>query len=137
MRGKDAVIDKLGYKIQKTTTEKEAPEGGAPSERFPVKGKPTPTPTPTPPRQMTLEEEISQATSKAPSKAPTRTATKEQLASTARSKLESEKSRLESSIYDVARASGRKSLKSGITKALEDRVKQRIAQIDKELEGLK
>jgi hypothetical protein len=126
----------------------EAPAAGAPQERFPVKQQQQAEATAaqqkaTQPRQLTLEEEIAQATTAAKT-TPTRTATKEQIAGVERSRvaqsrstLESEKRRLESSIYQVSRGTGQKSLKRGIKKQLEDRVKERIAQIDKELEGLK
>jgi hypothetical protein len=144
LRGMEAELATNKIKLSRST---EATAAGAPKERFPVKqqqaGATAAQQQATQPRQLTLEEEIAQATTAAQA-GPTRTATKEQLSGVeksrvaqSRSTLESEKRRLESSIYQVSRGTGQKSLKRGITKQLEDRVKERIAQIDKELEGLK
>jgi hypothetical protein len=124
--------------------EEPAAEAPAPTERFPV--KPTAkTETGTPAKstkELTLEEQLAQEASSG-SKTLARTATPEQLKGVEKSKisqkkstLESEKMKLESLLYDVARATGRKTLKAGISANTKSKAEARIAEINKELEGL-
>lgn len=93
-------------------------------------------------KESSLEERLSQKTSQATS-APTRTVTPQQQAQVAKSQaaskistLRSEKTKLERLIYDVSRASGKSSLKRGLTENDPDVIaaKKRISEIDKELE---
>jgi hypothetical protein len=93
-------------------------------------------------KELSLEQRLSQKTSQATS-APTRTVTPQQQAQVAKSQaaskvstLRSEKTKLERLIYDVARASGKSSLKRGLTENDPDVIaaKKRISEIDKELE---
>lgn len=123
----------------------EAPAAPATQERFPVKqgaAQPAAQPTAAPARELTLEERIAAKTTTA---APTRTATREQIAGVKagkvrqqRSTLESEKTRLERSLYETPRAGGGRKLKRGLT-AQDPDVKaalDRIAAINKQLEAL-
>ena len=68
---------------------------------------------------------------------PTRTATTQQLAGVQKSKLTSEKTRLERSIYETTRVGGKK-LKRGLTQQDTDvkEVLAKITEINKQLEGL-
>lgn len=121
------------------------PAAPAAQERFPVKQGAAQPAAPTaaaPVRELTLEERIAAKTTTA---APTRTATREQIAGVKagqvrqqRSTLESEKTRLERSLYETPRAGGGRKLKRGLT-AQDPDVKaalDRIAAINKQLEGL-
>jgi len=123
----------------------EAPAAPAAQERFPVKqgaAQPAAQPTAAPARELTLEERIAAKTTTA---APTRTATREQIAGVKagqvrqqRSTLESEKTRLERSLYETPRAGGGRKLKRGLT-AQDPDVKaalDRITAINKQLEAL-
>jgi len=95
-----------------------------------------------PTTELTLEERIAAKTTTA---APTRTATREQIAGVKagqvrqqRSTLESEKTRLERSLYETPRAGGGRKLKRGLT-AQDPDVKaalDRITAINKQLEAL-
>jgi hypothetical protein len=113
-----------------------------PTERFPVKGEARTATQPTQAKELSLEERLSQKTIQATS-APTRTVTPQQQAQIAKSQaankvstLRSEKTKLERLIYDVSRASGKSSLKRGLTENDPDVIaaKKRISEIDKELE---
>jgi hypothetical protein len=95
-----------------------------------------------PPKETSLEERLSQKTSAA-SVVPARTVTPEQQAQVAKSKaagktsaLRSEKTKLERLIYEVSRASGKQSLKRGLSENDKDVIaaKKRIKEIDNELE---
>ena len=93
-------------------------------------------------KELTLEEQLAQEASSG-GKTLARTATPEQLKGVEKSKisqkkstLESEKMKLESLLYDVARATGRKTIKAGISANTKSKAETRIAEINKELEGL-
>ena len=93
-------------------------------------------------KELTLEEQLAQEAASG-GKTLARTATPEQLKGVEKSKisqkkstLESEKIKLESLLYDVARATGRKTLKAGISANTKSKAEARIAEINKELEGL-
>ena len=95
-----------------------------------------------PVKELSIEEQLSQEASSVNIPAG-RTATPEQLKGVEKSKisqnkstLESEKRKLESLLYDVARATGKKTLKAGISTNTKSKAEARIAQINKELEGL-
>lgn len=137
----------LGAPLAITAMEEtaEAPATPSAQERFPVKqgaAQPAAQPTPAPTRELTLEERIAAKTTTA---APTRTATREQIAGVQagkvrqqRSTLESEKTKLERSLYETPRAGGGRKLKRGLT-AQDPDVKaalDRIAAINKQLEAL-
>jgi hypothetical protein len=120
---------------------KEEP-AAAPTERFPERGKAKTATQPTQEKELSLEERLSQKTTQATS-TPTRTVTPQQQAQLAKSQaankvstLRSEKTKLERLIYDVSRASGKSSLKRGLTENDPDVIaaKKRISEIDKELE---
>jgi hypothetical protein len=124
--------------------EPSAAEAPAPTERFPV--KPTAkTEVGTPAKstkELSLEEQLAQEAASG-GKTLARTATPEQLKGVEKSKisqkkstLESEKMKLESLLYDVARATGRKTLKTGISANTKSKAEARIVEINKELEGL-
>lgn len=137
----------LGAPLAITAMEEtaEAPAPPSAQERFPVKqgaAQPAAQPAAAPARELTLEERIAAKTTTA---APTRTATREQIAGVKagqvrqqRSTLESEKTKLERSLYETPRAGGGRKLKRGLT-AQDPDVKaalQRIAAINKQLEAL-
>jgi len=72
-----------------------------------------------------------------------RQATPEQLKGVEKSKvsqnksaLESEKRKLESLLYDVARATGRKTIKAGISANTKSKAEARIAEINNQLASL-
>jgi hypothetical protein len=124
---------------EKEPTAAQAP---APTERFPVRGEAKTATQPTQAKELSLEERLSQKTTQATS-TPTRTVTPQQQAQLAKSQaankvstLRSEKTKLERLIYDVSRASGKSSLKRGLTENDPDVIaaKKRISEIDKELE---
>ena len=119
----------------------QAAEAPAPTERFPVKptGK-TETGTPAKStKELSLEQQVQQELSGA--KQTGRTVTPQQAKaveqsriSSQKSNLESEKRRLENLIYTVQRAdSGKKTLKAGITKETEAKVKAEVDKINKQL----
>jgi hypothetical protein len=121
---------------------KPAAEAPAKTERFPERGKAKTATQPTQAKELSLEERLSQKTTQATS-TPTRTVTPQQQAQLAKSQaankvstLRSEKTKLERLIYDVSRASGKSSLKRGLTENDPDVIaaKKRISEIDKELE---
>jgi hypothetical protein len=122
--------------------EEPAAEAPAKTERFPERGKAKTATQPTQAKELSLEERLSQKTTQATS-TPTRTVTPQQQAQLAKSQaankvstLRSEKTKLERLIYDVSRASGKSSLKRGLTENDPDVIaaKKRISEIDKELE---
>lgn len=107
-------------------------------------GEAKPASATAPAKEMTLEEQIASETSAAATAlTPTRRATPEQLEGIKKSKiaqnrstLESEKRKLESLIYDVSRATGQKTFKRGLTEATKAKAKERISEINKQLEAL-
>ena len=93
-------------------------------------------------KELSLEEQLAQETRSA-NKPAARTATPEQLKGVEKSKisqnksaLESEKRKLESLLYDVARATGKRTIKAGISANTKSKAEARIDEINKELEGL-
>lgn len=93
-------------------------------------------------KELTLEEQLAQEASSG-AKTLARTATPEQLKGVEKSKisqkkstLESEKMKLESLLYDVARATGKRTIKAGISANTKSKAEARIDEINKELEGL-
>jgi hypothetical protein len=119
----------------------------APVERFPVRDT-SPTVTGVTPaaqtpaaQELTLEQQVQQELSGA--KKTGRTVTPQQAKaveqsriSSQKSNLESEKRRLENLIYTVQRASGKKTLKAGITKETEAKVNAELDKINKQLASL-
>lgn len=135
-------------KIIRVGEDKEV-SGKTVEDKYPVKkteptgnAEPTPTPAPTPAkRELTLEEQVQQELSGA--KQTVKTVTPQQAKSVEQSKissqksnLESEKRKLENLIYTVQRASGGKTLKAGITKETEAKVKAEVDKINKQLASL-
>ena len=93
-------------------------------------------------KELSLEEQLAQETRSA-NKPAARTATPEQLKGVEKSKisqnksaLESEKRKLESLLYDVARATGKRTIKAGISANTKSKAEARIDEINKELEEL-
>ena len=127
------------------------PSGKTIEDKYPVKKTEEPTeerpttsaqPTPPPKQELTLEQQVQQELSGA--KQTGRTVTPQQAKaveqsriSSQKSNLESEKRRLENLIYTVQRAdSGKKTLKAGITKETEAKVKAEVDKINKQLASL-
>lgn len=106
----------------------------APAEGAATPAAATPAPT-TQPVELTLEERIAAKTK--PAAMPAKAATREQLSRVQKSKLSSEKTRLERIIYETTRVGGKK-LKRGLTQQDPDvkEVLAKITEINKQLEGL-
>jgi hypothetical protein len=126
------------------------PSGKTLEDKYPVRKTEEPTqenttalaqPTPPPKQGLTLEQQVQQELSGAKQTGktvtPQQTKTVEQSRiSSQKSNLESEKRRLENLIYTVQRASGKKTLKAGITKETEAKVKAEVDKINKQLASL-
>jgi hypothetical protein len=129
-------------------TDQPMEDATAPIERFPVRDtspaatSATPTAAPKPAAQEpTLEQQVQQELSGA--KQTGRTVTPQQAKaveqsriSSQKSNLESEKRKLENLIYTVQRASGKKTLKAGITKETEAKVKAELDKINNQLASM-
>jgi hypothetical protein len=92
-------------------------------------------------QELTLEQQVQQELSGAKKTARTVTpqqakAVEQSRISSQKSNLESEKRRLENLIYTVQRASGKKTLKAGITKETEAKVNAELDKINKQLASL-
>jgi hypothetical protein len=118
------------------------PNGNAAQPSPTPSAEATPTPAATPATQeLTIEEQVQKELSGA--KQIGRTVTPQQAKAVEQSKLSSQKSNLESEkrklenlIYTVQRASGKKVLKSGITKKTEAKVNAELDKINKQLASL-
>jgi hypothetical protein len=107
----------------------------------PKSAKGTGAPTTTA-KELTLEEQLAQEAASG-GKTLARTATPEQLKGVEKSKvsqkkytLESEKRKLESLLYDVSRATGKRTLKAGISANTKSKAEARIAEINNQLASL-
>jgi hypothetical protein len=126
------------------------PSGKTLEAKYPVRKTEEPTqentttsaqPTPPPKQDLTLEQQVQQELSGAKQTGKTVTpqqtkAVEQSRISSQKSNLESEKRRLENLIYTVQRASGKKTLKAGITKETEAKVKAEVDKINKQLASL-